>query len=59
MRRFDDGKTKEERQAVPAIEKTCMKQYMKLWRASFLKPLYDDLAADFEAKQDALRAGGQ
>jgi hypothetical protein len=55
--RYDSKRTKEERDAVPAMDKTCMRHHMQLWRKSFLDPLYEQLGRDFEARLQQRQAG--
>lgn len=50
--RYDANKTKEERMAVKAIDKTCMRHHLELWRESFLNPLYDQLGEEFAARAE-------
>ena len=61
MRRYDSGRSKEERLAVKAIDKTCMRDHLELWKESFLKPLYEQIREDFNeedrARQEQLALG--
>lgn len=40
------------KKSLPAVQKTCMKDYLALWTRVFLKPLYSEINADFRSLRE-------